>query len=92
MMGRFHLYTYENASGRDEIVNGVLEPGADPTLFFGLPYPFLQNGGTPEAPAQSYPSNPKDVPTPAQINAMNSPNATNTGNTVNSVNAPNNDA
>lgn len=92
MMGRFHLYTYENASGRDEIVNGVLEAGADPTLFFGLPYPFLQNGGTPEAPAQSYPSNPKDVPTPAQINAMNSPNATNTGNTVNSVNAPNNDA
>lgn len=51
MMGRFHLYTYENASGRDTIVNGVLEAGRDPNLYFGLPYPFLQNGGTPEAPA-----------------------------------------
>lgn len=57
MMGRFHLYTYENASGRDTIVNGVLEAGRDPNLYFGLPYPFLQNGGTPEAPAGTPESN-----------------------------------
>lgn len=73
MMGRFHLYTYENASGRDEIVNGVLEAGADPALFFGLPYPFLQKGGTPEAPASPYPASPRDIsisvtPTPAAPN------------------------
>lgn len=52
MMGRFHLYTYENSSGRDTIINGVLEAGRDPNLYFGLPYPFLQNGGVPEAPAE----------------------------------------
>lgn len=53
MMGRFHLYTYENASGRDTIVNGVLEAGREPDLYFGLPYPFLNHGGVPEAPAQT---------------------------------------
>lgn len=68
MMGRFHLYTYENASGRDEVLNGVLEAGADPTLFYGLPYPFLQKGGTPESPASTYPSFPGNVPTPADVN------------------------
>lgn len=77
MMGRFHLYTYENASGRDEIVNGVLEAGADPALFFGLPYPFLQKGGTPEAPASPYPTSPRDIsisvtPTPDAPSASKS--------------------
>lgn len=56
MMARFRLYTNENASGRDEIVNGILEAGADPQQFFGLPYPFLQNGGTPQSPADGYPN------------------------------------
>lgn len=73
MMGRFHLYTYENASGRDEIVNGVLEAGADPALFFGLPYPFLQNGGTPDSPATPYPANPVD-PGKSAPASMNFPN------------------
>lgn len=65
MMGRFHLYTYENASGRDTIVNGVLEAGRDPNLYFGLPYPFLQQGGTPDAPAYvaPQPSAPNATPT-----------------------------
>lgn len=52
MMGRFNLYTFENASGRDTIVNGVLEAGRDPNLYFGIPYPFLREGGTPDAPAE----------------------------------------
>lgn len=56
MMGRFRLYTNENASGRDEILNGVLEAGANPAQFYGLPYPFLQNGGTPQDPAAGYPN------------------------------------
>lgn len=55
MMGRFRLYTNESCSGRDTIVNGILEAGADPQQFFGLPYPFLQQGGTPDNPAQGYP-------------------------------------
>lgn len=61
MMSHFHLYTNENASGRDEILNGILEAGANPALFYGLPYPFLQNGGTPQSPASSYPSQHGDV-------------------------------
>lgn len=52
MMGRFNLYAFENASGRDTIVNGVLEAGRDPNLYFGIPYPFLREGGSPEAPAE----------------------------------------
>lgn len=59
MMGVFHLYTYENASGRDEVLNGILECGANPELFFGVPYPFLRRGGIPEAPAKGYPADPK---------------------------------
>lgn len=65
MMGRFHLYTYENASGRDEILNGVLEAGRDPNLYYGLPYPFLQHGGTPQAPAQVTDTSLSN-PTPSQ--------------------------
>ena len=68
MMGRFHLYTYENASGRDEIVNGVLEAGRNPELYFGLPYPFLREGGSPENPAyapQPTPASPASPATPA---------------------------
>ncbi|MDE5903472.1 MAG: mechanosensitive ion channel family protein [Muribaculaceae bacterium] len=61
MMGRFHLYTYENASGRDTVLNGVLEAGRDPSLYFGIPYPFMQHGGTPENPALR----PASTPTPA---------------------------
>lgn len=55
MMARFRLYTNEGCSGRDTILNGILEAGANPQNFFGVPYPFLQRGGTPEAPAQGYP-------------------------------------
>lgn len=60
MMGRFHLYTNESASGRDEVLNGILEAGPDPRLFWGLPYPFLRGSGTPDSPAEGYPSDPKN--------------------------------
>ena len=76
MMGRFHLYTYENASGRDTIVNGVLEAGRDPNLYFGLPYPFLQNGGLPEAPAEIKPA----TAAPAQAAAPQQPTSPAAGN------------
>lgn len=61
MMSNFNLYTNENASGRDEILNGILEAGANPALFYGLPYPFLQNGGKPQAPASNYPMSHGDI-------------------------------
>lgn len=73
MMARFRLYTNENASGRDEIVNGILEAGADPTQFFGLPYPFLQKGGTPEAPAEGYPTPTSPTPSTPAPSASDAP-------------------
>lgn len=48
MMPRFDLYVFENASGRDEINNGVLEAGGSPSSLFGLPYPAIA-----ESPAAS---------------------------------------
>lgn len=50
MLAKFRLYTYENASGRDEVINGVLEAGADPGEYFGIPYPFYVSGGDPGNP------------------------------------------
>lgn len=50
MMYRFHLYTFESASGRDTILDGYLSPGKNPTDIYGLPYPFFTNSGNPNAP------------------------------------------
>ncbi len=50
MLAKFRLYTYENASGRDEVINGVLEAGANPDKYFGIPYPFYVSGGNPANP------------------------------------------
>ncbi|MDE5843071.1 MAG: mechanosensitive ion channel family protein [Muribaculaceae bacterium] len=62
MMAHFGLFTNENASGRDTILNGILEAGANPNFFTGLPYPFLQHGGTPTDPAQGYPGDSAKAP------------------------------
>lgn len=37
----FDLYVWENASGRDNINNGVIEAKLDPRQLYGLPYPFM---------------------------------------------------
>lgn len=50
MMAKFRLYTNENASGRDELVNGVLEANKAPSDYFGIPYPFYMGGGNPANP------------------------------------------
>lgn len=50
MLYRFHLYTFENPSGRDTIVDGYLSPGKDPEYIWGLPYPFFTDSGTPGKP------------------------------------------
>ena len=41
MLHKFRLCTFENASGRDTIIEGYLSPGKDPDTVFGLPEPFL---------------------------------------------------
>lgn len=50
MLYKFNLYTYENASGRDEVIDGYLSPGKNPDPIFGMPYPFFRNSGTPGHP------------------------------------------
>lgn len=50
MMHRFHLYTFENPSGRDTIVDGYLSPGKNPEFVTGMPYPFFRNSSTPMNP------------------------------------------
>lgn len=47
----FNLYTFENPSGRDTILDGYISPGKNPDVLFGLPYPFFNNSGTPDNPA-----------------------------------------
>lgn len=78
-MGRFGLYTNENASGRDEILNGVLEAGKDPARYFGIPFPFLSAGGTPDAPAIGNDSNLINT---KSDNHPDSSNTANTGGTI----------
>lgn len=56
MLYRFHLYTFENPSGRDTIADGYLSPGKDPANIWGLPYPFFTNGGTPDQPGVATPT------------------------------------
>ena len=51
MLYKFNLYTYENPSGRDTIIDGYICPGKTPAPVFGMPYPFFYNSGTPERPA-----------------------------------------
>ena len=54
MLGAFQLYTFENPSGRDTIIDGYLSPGRGIGDVFGVPYPFFrsQDGpGQPAAPA-----------------------------------------
>lgn len=65
MLFRFHLYTYESPSGRDTIIDGYICPGKNPDVVFGMPYPFFQNGGSPENPA--YPMPQSAFPQPAAM-------------------------
>lgn len=43
MLRFFRLYTFENPSGRDTIVDGYLSPGRDISNVFGIPYPFFED-------------------------------------------------
>ncbi len=53
MLRFFQLYTFENPSGRDTIVDGYLSPGYDIDGVYGIPYPFFQSPDAPDGPASS---------------------------------------
>lgn len=53
MLHSFQLYTFENPSGRDTIIDGYLSPGGDVDDIFGVPYPFFQNPDAPDSPAST---------------------------------------
>ncbi|MDE6577304.1 MAG: mechanosensitive ion channel family protein [Muribaculaceae bacterium] len=71
MLYRFHLYTYESPSGRDTIIDGFICPGKNPDVVFGMPYPFFQNGGSPENPC--YPMPQSSFPQPAAMQPVSNP-------------------
>lgn len=50
MLRFFQLYTFENPSGRDTIIDGYLSPGKKIDDIYGVPYPFFNQPETPEAP------------------------------------------
>lgn len=51
MLSAFQLYTFENPSGRDTIIDGYLSPGKDITKVYGIPEPFFKE--TAQAPQQT---------------------------------------
>lgn len=52
MMAKFHLCTFENASGRDTIVDGYMSNGRIPSGILGIPYPFYMGSDKPENPGE----------------------------------------
>lgn len=52
VMGRFNLYTFEGASGRDTIIDGYISNGKSTDGVLGIPYPFFTGSGTPDNPGQ----------------------------------------
>lgn len=52
MLYKFHLYTFENPTGRDTVLDGYLSPGKNPDVLFGLPYPYFNASGSPENPGK----------------------------------------
>lgn len=65
MLHKFRLYTFENPSSRDTIIDGYLSPGKNPDVLFGLPYPFYNASGTPQNPA--YPVQQSAFPQPSAM-------------------------
>lgn len=50
MMAKFRLYTFENESGRDTIVDGYMSNGRIPDGILGVPYPFYIGSTSPDNP------------------------------------------
>lgn len=51
MLSAFRLYTFENPSGRDTVVDGYLSPGRKIDNVFGIPQPFFMPSGAAAQPA-----------------------------------------
>ena len=58
----FQLYTFENPSGRDTVIDGYLSPGGNIDNVFGVPYPFFQDADAPDSPASTRPAAPAPAP------------------------------
>lgn len=52
MLNRFQLYTFENPSGRDTVIEGYLSQGNIDQVY-GVPYPFFQNPDAPHSPSST---------------------------------------
>lgn len=66
MLRFFQLYTFENPSGRDTVVDGFLSPGGDIDDVFGIPYPFFQDPTAPDSPASTRVGD-KKIPTIVEL-------------------------
>lgn len=53
MLRFFQLYTFENPSGRDTVIDGYLSPGGNIDNVYGIPYPFFQDENAPDSPAST---------------------------------------
>lgn len=58
MLRFFQLYTFENPSGRDTVIDGYLSPGGNIDNVYGVPYPFFQDPKAPDSPASTRPATP----------------------------------
>lgn len=56
MLRFFQLYTFENPSGRDTVIDGYLSPGGNIDNVYGIPYPFFQDPDAPDGPASTRPA------------------------------------
>lgn len=65
MLRYFGLYTFENPSGRDSIVEGYLSPGRPIEKVYGVPYPFFKTPGSTE-PAPVPPTDENNANKPAE--------------------------
>ncbi len=95
MLRFFQLYTFENPSGRDTVIDGYLSPGGDIDQVYGVPYPFFQSADAPDSPAstrvgQRRPTKTATSPDAPDINVSTS--SSNSGQSVQNSTASSNSA
>lgn len=62
MLSKFRLYTFENPSGRDTIVDGYLSPGKPLDKILGIPHPFFIDGDSPAQAKSAAAAGPAGFP------------------------------
>lgn len=63
MLRFFGLYTFENPSGRDTIIDGFISPGKDIRQVYGIPYPFFKDSESQDSPSDTHTPAPSPVGT-----------------------------